>query len=181
MTASTPSTATRPQSATPAPNSRLVPQPGGGVGWLALAVRIVLGGLFILAGALKLSDPQAFANAVLAFKIIPAPSGDRLVVLTTYIVPWTELIAGVCLLLGLWARASALVIALMLVVFIGGIVSVLARPGMDTKCGCFGKFEWPCGDKVGVCQLLRDLVMLAMAAFLVARGPGRLAIDRNAP
>ena len=64
-------------------------------------------------------------------------------------------------------------------VFIAAITSVLLRPGIDTKCGCFGKFEWPCGETVGVCQLFRDLVMLAMAVFLMVKGPGPLAIDRE--
>jgi uncharacterized membrane protein YphA (DoxX/SURF4 family) len=169
----------RPMSATPAPSPAVVPQPASGAGWLSLVTRLVLGGLFILAGCLKLSNPQAFADAVLAFKIIPVPSGDKLVVLTTYVVPWTELIAGTCLVLGLWGRAAGLVISLMLLVFIGGIISVIARPGIDTKCGCFGKFEWPCGDKVGVCQLLRDLVMLGMAGVVVAMGPGPLAVTRD--
>jgi putative oxidoreductase len=168
-----PATATK-----PAPASTAASRPSGG--WLALVLRVVLAGLFILAGVLKLSDSQSFANAVLAFKIIPVPSGDRLVVLTTYIVPWTELIAGTCLLLGLWARASALVISLMLVVFIGGILSVMLRPDVDATCGCFGKLEFPCGNKVGACQLVRDVVMLAMGLFLVAKGPGALAIDREA-
>src|SRR5256885_4445014 len=36
-----------------------------------------------------------------------------------------------------------------------------------------------CGDKVGYCQLFRDLVMLGMGAFLVAKGPGPLAVDRD--
>lgn len=165
--------------ATPAPSSAVVPQPASGVGWLALVIRVVLAGLFILAAALKLHNPQAFADAVLAFRIIPVPSGDKLVVLTTYMVPWTELIAGTCLFLGLWGRASAVVIGLMLVVFIGGITSVIARPHIDTHCGCFGKFDWPCSDKVGPCQLFRDLVMLAMAVFLVAKGPGPLAITHG--
>src|ERR1051325_8787718 len=103
------------------------------IGWLVLLVRIVLAGLFILAGTLKLSNPQEFPNAVLAFKIIPLPSGDPIVVLTTFVVPWTEIIAGLCLLVGLWARSSALVISLMLIVFMAGILLVILRPPLHAK------------------------------------------------
>jgi putative oxidoreductase len=153
------------------------------IGWLVLTCRVALGGLFVFAAWLKLSGPQAFADSVLAFKIIPE-SADHLTTLTTFVVPWTEMVAGVALILGLWARSAALVLSLMLVVFMAGIGSVVYRnavlhQGIDTHCGCFGRFEWPCTDKVGGCQIGRDLAMLAMGVLVVLKGPGPLAIDRE--
>jgi uncharacterized membrane protein YphA (DoxX/SURF4 family) len=153
------------------------PTNGHPIGWLVLTCRVALGGLFVFAAWMKLSGPQAFADSVLAFKIIPE-SADHLSTLTTFVVPWTEMVAGVALILGLWARSAALVLSAMLVVFIAGIGSVLYRH-MDVSCGCFGKFEWPCTGPLGWCQIGRDLAMLAMGLLVVLKGPGPLAIDRE--
>jgi uncharacterized membrane protein YphA (DoxX/SURF4 family) len=147
------------------------------IGWLVLTCRVALGGLFVFAAWMKLSNPQSFADAVLAFKIIP-DTADHLTTLTTFIVPWTEMVAGVLLILGAWARSAALVLSVMLAVFIVGIGSVLYRH-MDVSCGCFGKFEWPCKGNLGMCQIGRDALMLAMGLLVVFRGPGPFAIDKE--
>jgi uncharacterized membrane protein YphA (DoxX/SURF4 family) len=142
-----------------------------------LLSRLALGGLFIFAAYMKLKSPQAFAISVKAFDVIDA-SADHLNILITFVVPWTEMIAGVVLVLGLWARAAAMVLSAMLVVFIAGIASVIYR-NMDVTCGCFGKFEWPCMGKLGMCQIGRDAAMLLMGLLVVWKGPGPLAIDRE--
>jgi len=44
--------------------------------WLAVSewvVRLALGAVFLLAGALKVGAPQDFADAVYAYRILPAP------------------------------------------------------------------------------------------------------------
>lgn len=142
---------------------------------LLLAVRLVLGGLFVFAAVVKLSNPQGFADAILAFKTgLP----KHLAQLATFALPWCELLAGLCLIVGLWARSAAGLIAVMLVAFLGGIVSVMVR-GLDVECGCFGKFEIPCTGGVGVCHLVRNVVLLAMAVAIAWRGAGRMALDNR--
>lgn len=140
-----------------------------------LVVRLLLGGLFVLAASLKLAHPQDFANSVLAFKVFP-PAADHLNYLVTFVVPWTEMLCGVLLIVGLWARSAALVLALLLGVFLGGIISVLWRK-LDVSCGCFGKFEFPCGKAVGPCHIARNGVLLVMALLVLVRGPGLGALD----
>jgi putative oxidoreductase len=142
-------------------------------GWLPLVTRILLGGLFVFAGSIKLQSPQLFAFAIGAFKILP----DHLIALSAFVVPWTEIIAGLCLITGFWGRAAALVIGGMLVVFLAGILSVIVR-GLDVKCTCFGKFEVPCVGPVGWCHVARNSVMLAMAVLVIWKGSGSLALDR---
>jgi uncharacterized membrane protein YphA (DoxX/SURF4 family) len=145
------------------------------MGWLVFPARVLLGGLFVFAGVMKLTSPQLFVQAIAAFKLnIP----DHLLILLTFVVPWTEILAGTALALGLWARSSALLIALMLLGFIGGIASVLIRK-MDVHCSCFGSFEIPCTGPVGPCHLIRNTVLLALAGIVLAWGPGPLAIDRE--
>ena len=144
---------------------------------LLLPFRLLLGGLFVFAAWVKLSNPQAFAFAIKAFDIIPLESGEHVIKVMTFALPWAEGICGVLLILGLFTRPAAGLLSLQLVVFIGAIVSVLAR-GMHTECGCFGKYDWPCeGAKITMCHVWRDVAMLVPAVYLTLRGGGVLALD----
>lgn len=129
--------------------------------------------LFILAAVLKLSNPQGFAEAIQGFQIVPG----HLVKLLAYALPWTELLAGVLLLIGMWSRACALLITLLLLGFIVGIASVLWR-GLSTTCACFGSLEFPCGHEVGYCQIIRNTVFVGLALPVIIYGPGRFAVGR---
>jgi len=140
--------------------------------WLATVLRVALGGLFVFAAMMKLAELQQFAFAVKAFAILP----DHLSHLAAFVVPWIELIAGIGLLLGLWTRPAALVIGAMLAAFIAGIVSVIVRD-LDVTCSCFGKFEVPCTGPVGLCHVIRNLVLLALSLGVMWYGPGRMAVD----
>ncbi|HYF14419.1 MAG TPA: MauE/DoxX family redox-associated membrane protein [Phycisphaerales bacterium] len=142
-------------------------------GALCMTMRFLLGAAFLAAGILKLSDPQGFAFAVKGFRVLP----DHLVIPATYAIPWTEVFAGVLLLLGLWSRAAALVLSAMLAGFIAGLASVILRK-MDVSCACFGDLQFPCGHSVGWCQIIRNVVMLGMAAPVLLWGPGAMALER---
>ena len=146
---------------------------------LVLITRVVLGGLFIFAGVMKLQDPQAFAFAIKAFKLFGTSAGDTLIPFLAYATPWIEIAAGLALILGVWGRAAAVLVGAMLVAFIAAVISVIAQ-GIETKCTCFGKFEWPCVGAVGYCQVVRNLVLLALALPTMWWGAGRWAFTRDA-
>ncbi len=150
------------------------PRPTHPLDWLALACRIFIGALFIFAAVMKLKDPQAFAFAIGAFKLIP-PTSDHLAVLAAFTLPWLEGITGLCLLLGLWSRSAALLICLMLIAFMAGIARVIAN-GWNVECSCFGKFELPCQGPVGACHLIRNSVLLLLTGVVLFRGPGPFAL-----
>jgi uncharacterized membrane protein YphA (DoxX/SURF4 family) len=149
--------------------------PTSSIRWFAFPARLILAGLFIFAAALKLRDPQMFADAIRGFKILP----DHLVTLTAFVIPWTELLAGVLLAIGLWARGAALVLVTMLAAFVAGVASILVR-GMEVKCSCFGSFELVCTGAVGWCQIIRNIVMIALGVLVLAMGPGPISFDRKA-
>lgn len=144
------------------------------IGWIVLPVRVLLGAIFVLAGYLKIEDPQAFAFAIKGFKILP----DHLIVSAAFVLPCIEILAGVLLIVGLWARSAAIVIFLMLLAFTAGQFSVIQR-GLDVKCTCFGNLEWPCSGAIGTCHLVRNSVLMLMAIVAATLGPGPLAIDRH--
>lgn len=139
-----------------------------------MIVRVALGAMFIFAAWMKLKNPQAFADSVLAFKVFG--QADHLVILTTFVVPWLEAICGLLLVLGLWSRAAALALFMQLLVFTGGIISVLYRD-IDVTCGCFGEYEWPCTGAVSMCHVGRNGALLIAMGLLVWRGGGVLGLD----
>lgn len=147
------------------------------IGVFTFVLRVLLGGLFVFAAVMKLQDIQGFAFSVKAFELFPA-GADHAPKLLAFVVPWTELLVGLLLIVGLWTRAASLLLAVILVGFIGGIISVLARD-LNVSCGCFGRFERPCTGPISSCHIIRNSVLLAGTLFVLWKGPGSLAIDRQ--
>ncbi|MBZ0171551.1 MAG: DoxX family membrane protein, partial [Phycisphaerales bacterium] len=75
---------------------------------LLLPVRLGLAGLFGVAAALKISDPQAFAFSIKAFDVLDPARHEHALVMLAFGIPWAEMIVSVFLLLGLWTRACGL-------------------------------------------------------------------------
>jgi putative oxidoreductase len=94
--------------------------------------QLVLGGIFVYASLGKIFSPAEFMIAVRNYRIFP----PLLVSVTAYVLPWLELIFGVLLVLNIYTRPSAAVLSLLLLVFIGVILSALIR-GINIDCGCF--------------------------------------------
>ncbi len=149
--------------------------------WLLAILRVGLGGLFIFAASMKLSNPQAAFDAVNAFKFEVAgrPLPEHLAHLAAFALPWAELIAGVCLIVGLWTRAAAATILVLLGLFTFLIVSALSR-GLDVKCSCFGKVEFPCTGGIGTCHIVRNSVLILWTLIVLGFGAGAASIDRSA-
>lgn len=147
---------------------------------LLLPIRLALAGLFGVAAVLKLANPQEFAFAIKAFEMVDPDRASHVLVMLAFGIPWAELIVAVLLLLGLWTRASATLLSLLLVAFTAGLLSVIAR-GIDTDCACFGDKDFFCEGGVGWCHIARNAVMLAASFLLVWRGGGLVAVDAIGP
>ncbi len=140
---------------------------------MGLLARLVVGGVWIVAGALKLPDPAQSVNAVRAYQLLPG----ELVQPVGQLLPVIEIVIGLCLVLGLLTRWAALGSAILFVLFIIGIASAWAR-GITIDCGCFGgggydpnatdKYPW---------EIARDAVLLLASLFLVWKPSTRLALD----
>ncbi len=128
-------------------------------------VRILLGGLFVWSGVSKLLDPLFFAFALKAFHL---GLSDAAVSRLAFIIPWLEALAGAVLALGFWTRASAVMVLALLLGFSTGIISLLVR-GMDVRCPCFGATELVCEGPLGVCHLIRNAILIALAIFVATR------------
>jgi uncharacterized membrane protein YphA (DoxX/SURF4 family) len=144
-----------------------------------LLARIIVGGIFLIAGLTKVGDPGGFATSVRAFHLMPEP----LVVPFAFIVPWLEILVGLYLLFGFLTRIGAIGSGLLLITFIVALADSLFTGNTAHPCGCFGANPSPIiailsgGNTVGWWDLIRDVIMLGLAALIVLRGSGTLSVD----
>jgi uncharacterized membrane protein YphA (DoxX/SURF4 family) len=144
-----------------------------GVGpWLRTGARILLGGVFVVAGLLKVPDPAAAVRAVRAYQLLP----EGLVAPVAFGLPVIEIAVGLALLAGVFVRTAAIAAAVLLVVFLVGVGSAWAR-GLQIDCGCFGKGgAVAAGETAYPAEVLRDLGLLFLALALAWRPTSRLAL-----
>ncbi len=116
--------------------------------------RLLLGSLFIWAGAVKALDVPAFAGQVAAYQLLPYAWNYAVAAA----LPYVELLAGFLLAANLRAKPAALLAGLLNAVFIVVLASVLVR-GLNIDCGCFG----PDAGTTPLQALGRDVVLLALA------------------
>ncbi|RNL63165.1 DoxX family membrane protein [Nocardioides marmoriginsengisoli] len=141
--------------------------------WTGLAARLVVGGVWVYAGLLKLPHPESSVTAVRAYQLLPTGMADTV----GRVLPMLEVVLGVCLILGLLTRFSGALSALLQVAFIVGIISVWSR-GIAINCGCFGdggpdpdafsKYPW---------EIARDVGLMALSLLLVVRPRTPYAVD----
>ncbi|HEY2746173.1 MAG TPA: MauE/DoxX family redox-associated membrane protein [Polyangia bacterium] len=126
---------------------------------VVLAARLVVGALFVVAGALKLGDPTAFATEIANYRFFAELAPWLAVTL-----PPTEIVVGAALIVApaKWRRAAALAAIGLLVMFTVAIVHVV-RAGINVDCGCFGGNSGP----VTAWTAARDLALLAAAALVL--------------
>lgn len=147
----------------------------GWTGWATLALRLLVGGVWLVAGLLKLPDPAASVRAVRAYQLLP----EAVVPTVGYALPVVEVVAGLCLVVGLLVRFNAVISAVLFVAFIVGIAAAWAR-GLQIDCGCFGGggFDPDAREKYPF-EIARDLGLLFASAWLVWRPRGPWALDNR--
>jgi len=104
--------------------------------WFLFGLRTVLGGVFLYAGTTKVINPQAFADSIATFKILP----PQLINLVALGLPPFEILLGLMLISGWKVRAASLAIAGLGIVFGIALGQAILR-GLSVDCGCFGSGE----------------------------------------
>ena len=127
---------------------------------VALVLRLGLGGLLVVAGALKLRAPVAFATEIANYQLLPALAPYAAAVL-----PVVELVIGGALVVAprAWRRAAALGALALLATFTVAVGSAFFRR-INIACGCFGTG----GGPITGLTLARNVVLMAAAAAIVA-------------
>jgi uncharacterized membrane protein YphA (DoxX/SURF4 family) len=141
--------------------------------WFGLVARLVTGGVWIVAGAIKLPDPGTSVQAVRAYQLLPS----GVVPTVGQLLPMVEIVVGLTLVLGLLTRGAAVLSTLLYLAFIIAIASVWAR-GITIDCGCFGGGGFdPDARSQYPWEIARDAVLLLLSGYLVVVPHTRLALD----
>ena len=144
---------------------------GGWEGLLHLASRLVPGGLLLWAGWGKAFDRQGTILSVDAYDVLP----DAVVTPVAAMLPWLEIVLGLFLVAGLFVRFAGISTAALILVFIVGMGQAKAR-GLAIDCGCFGAGS-ATGKGVTWWDIIRDIPLFAMGAYLAWRPRGQLRLD----
>jgi protein-disulfide isomerase/uncharacterized membrane protein YphA (DoxX/SURF4 family) len=137
-----------------------------------LVVRVVLAAVWGWAALAKIGDPRRFVQVVRAYDATP----EWLSKAIGYGLPTLELVLAILLLIGLITRYAAILSAALLAVFLVGIVQAAAR-GLEIQCGCFGGGGGPSTSTTYTLDILRDLGLLALSAFLIRWPLTKLSVD----
>lgn len=100
-----------------------------------VTARVLLGCWFVYSGGMKIfgSGLDRFTRDVANYRIV-APPVD---VIAAYSVPWFELVAGLCLMLGFLRRGAVLTLAALVCVFAFSVGWAWFHQ-LDISCGCHG-------------------------------------------
>lgn len=140
---------------------------------VSLVARLVMAGVWLVAGYVKFSDPAGTVRAVRAFQLLP----ESVVPAFGHLLPVAEIVVGACLLAGVLTRGVAAISAVLLIAFIVGISAAWAR-GLEIQCGCFGGGGYAENAAAGyVRDILRDLGLVLVSAWLVCWPKSPLAVD----
>ncbi len=136
-----------------------------------LILRVLLGAVLIVAGALKIGHAADLAAAIAGFRLLPAAITAPLAL----VLPYFEVLLGLYLVAGLFTRVAGAVAAAQFVLYAAAIASAVVRH-IPANCGCFGPADAATADWPHVAF---DLILAAIAAIIAYGAPGVLALDRR--
>lgn len=140
---------------------------------IGLLVRLGLAVVWLVSGAIKVSDLNQTYIAVQAYDLLPAGVASAVAAG----LPFLELVLGVLLLAGLGTRVVAVVSVVVLVAFIGGVAQSWAR-GLTIDCGCFGGGgQVEAGQTQYPQEIARDIGFLLLAVWLTVRPRSLASLD----
>ena len=132
---------------------------------IILFLRMILGIIFIYASIDKIINPLNFSDAIDNYHITPIEINN----LAALIIPFIELVIGVCLIFGVFIDGAILITILLLIWFIFIISQALFR-GIDLHCGCFDLSEKAINDgniKIEMIKrIIEDFVFLGIALLI---------------
>ena len=136
------------------------------------APRVLLGLWFLSSGGLKLfaTGLDRFTRDVANYQLV----GPPLDALAAYTVPWFEMVAGACLVLGILRRGAILTLTGLVIVFCACIGWAWNRQ-LDIACGCHGG-DTPIHYWNKVAEFTGYFLLLAWL-WLVERQPTRIPPD----
>jgi uncharacterized membrane protein YphA (DoxX/SURF4 family) len=142
---------------------------------ISLIARAGLAAMWLYYSVPKLSySSDALEYAVREYQILPSGLANAYGTAQ----PFIELALGLLVLVGLGTRLTAVFSSLVLLAYIGGIISLGAR-GIAINCGCGGIASTvAAGHTRYTLDVLRDVGYLVPAAWLIWRPRTPVSLDR---
>lgn len=127
--------------------------------WKIIALRRLLGGLFVFAGLMKALDPAEFANDIANYQLLPW----SFAVGAAFYLPWLEILAGGMLIFGTWKAGALRILILLMLAFVQALFAAWLRR-LNIHCGCFGSAFATSNYAL---LFLRDFAILAALGWLL--------------
>lgn len=128
--------------------------------YFLLALRLIVGGVFVYASLDKLFNQEEFSRAIYNYKFLP----EVFINIFAIVVPYIELVAGLLLIFGVFKRGSSLLITVLLIIFLIALVQAYAR-GLDISCGCFSLET--VGQKSDILLRIIEDILLLIASIII--------------
>ena len=140
--------------------------------YATLVSRLVLGGVFLVAGITKAFDPGGLAASIRSYELgLP----EWFVSLSAYGLPYLEILIGLYLIVGLFTKVSAWAANAMMGVFILALLQGGLR-GLEIDCGCFGGATTEESPSLWS-AFARDLGLLTLGLHIALIPTGRFCVD----
>ncbi len=136
-----------------------------------LLSRLVLGCVFLIAGAAKIADPGGLAASIRSYELsLP----EWLISLSAHALPYLEVMLGLYLLAGLFTKAAAWATTGLTVLFFLALLQGMLR-GLQIDCGCFGSSAGESGNLWVAAA--RDVGLLALGLHVALAPVGNFSVD----
>jgi hypothetical protein len=116
--------------------------------------------MFVYSSLPKMRQPYDFLSSVYKYELV----GPKLGLLIAMVLPWAELMVGVCLLGGIFVGGALLVSFVMGTIFTFVVGSAIHR-GLEISCGCFSASSV---EQVGYSTLIRAcmIALISVTAYI---------------
>lgn len=137
-----------------------------------VAIRLLLGGFFLLTGTLKLLEPpEEFALVLESYQLLP----EAWILPVARILPWVELVVGGCFTLGLYTRLAGWGMAVLLTGFTLALGWTLVAGIPLEDCGCFGSLGF---QQTGSEAFVRNVLLLGALGWYLWHPSLAWTLDR---
>ena len=148
--------------------------PGASRTRIDFVLRLLVGGVLLIAAVSKIANPNRFLSAIFAYDM---PLPDLALRVIAVSLPWLELLCGIFLIARIWIDAARLWAVILFGIFLIATGQAWAR-GLDISCGCMNL------EAVGLTRISRiiespagafvkNLTLAAAALFIQIRNPSQ--------